>query len=42
MNIYENMTSMDIYDEIFIIWHSLFLNVSIHWHLDVWYSIELF
>ena len=26
--------SMDIYDEIFILWPSIFLNLSIHWHLE--------
>ena len=43
MKIYENIQhSMDIYDEIFILWHSIFLNLSIHWHLEFRYSIELF
>ena len=44
MNIYENIQhSMDIYDEIFILWHSIFLNLSIHWHLESRYTnIELF
>ena len=41
MKIYENIQhSMDIYDEIFIIWHLIFLNLSIHWHLEFRYSIE--
>ena len=43
MNIYENIQHyMDIYDEIFILWHPIFLNLSIHWHKDFRYSIELF
>ena len=33
---------MDIYDEIFILWYSIFLNLTIHWHLEFRYSIELF
>ena len=43
MKMYENIQHpMDIYDEILILWHSIFLNVSIHWHLELRYSIELF
>ena len=43
MKIYETIQhSMDIYDEIFILWHSIFLNLSIHWHLEFRFSIELF
>ena len=43
MKIYVNIQhSMDIYDEIFILWHSIFLNLSIRWHLEFRYSIELF
>ena len=43
MKIYENIQhSMDIYDEIFILWHSIFLNLSMHWQLEFRYSIELF
>ena len=43
MQIYENIQHpMDIYDEIFILWHTIFLNISIHWHLEFRYSIELF
>ena len=35
INIYENIQhSMDIYDEILILWHSVFLNLSIHWHYE--------
>ena len=41
MNIYENiqhyMHGLDIYDEIFILWHPIFLNLSIHWHLKFRY-----
>ena len=33
---------MEIYDDIFILWHSIFLNLSIIWHLEFRYSIELF
>ena len=33
---------MDIYDEIFILWHSIFLNSSKHWHLQFRYKLDSF
>ena len=43
MNMYENIQhSMGICDEIFILWYSIFLNLSINWHLEIRYSNELF
>ena len=43
MKIYETIQhAMDIYDEISILRHSIFQNLSIHWHLEFRYSIELF
>ena len=39
MKICENIQHpIDIYDEIFILWHLIFLNLSIHWHLEFRYS----
>ena len=39
MNIYENIQhSMDIFDEVFISWRSIFLNLSVNWHLEFRYS----
>ena len=39
MNIYENIQhSMDIYNEISTLRHSIFLNLSIYWHLKLRYS----
>ena len=43
MQSYENnQYSIDIYDDIFILWHSIYINLSIHWHLEFRYSIALF
>ena len=42
MRIHENIQhSRDIYGEIFILWHSVYLNLSIHWNIEFRYSIEL-
>ena len=43
MKIYDNIQHfMDIYDEIFILRHSVFPNLSMHWHLEFRLIIELF